>query len=339
MAPRSRTRRATRPSIHPSIHLGGAPRGGSGPSWAECGHRGGGDPTLPTPPHPRPQHERQLGTPGAGTLSRPLLRTARGRTRMEDTGGGGLQPSRIPRSPSGRTCPGRPRAGGDLGPGLAPHRTAPRRMARAGHAWAATPPAWSRSRCPAEPRCRRRGRRGADCQPRTDRPRGASASPCPRPARPPGEGGEEEDEDAAPGAARGQRGPGGAGRVSASLAAPRLRGPARPGVRDSCPPPAPQLTGLPGPRPLQQPLRGAHVLRLHRLHQLLLLPHGAAPMRRGDAAAAPRSAAAAPRPRPHLPAARRPAPSSGSAGLGLPAPRGRGARHGRGAARRRGRGT
>lgn len=44
-------------------------------------------------------------------------------------------------------------------------------------------------------------------------------------------------------------------------------------------PPAPRappaLTGLPRPRPLQQPLRGPHVLRLHRLHQLLLLPHGA----------------------------------------------------------------
>lgn len=41
-----------------------------------------------------------------------------------------------------------------------------------------------------------------------------------------------------------------------------------------CAPPA--LTGLPRPRPLQQPLRGPHVLRLHCLHQLLLLPHGAA---------------------------------------------------------------
>lgn len=45
-------------------------------------------------------------------------------------------------------------------------------------------------------------------------------------------------------------------------------------------PPAPRappaLTGLPRPRPLQQPLRGPHVLRLHCLHQLLLLPHGAA---------------------------------------------------------------
>lgn len=43
----------------------------------------------------------------------------------------------------------------------------------------------------------------------------------------------------------------------------------------SAPPVPPSLTGLSGPRPLQQPLRGPHVLRLHRLHQFLLLPHGA----------------------------------------------------------------
>lgn len=56
--------------------------------------------------------------------------------------------------------------------------------------------------------------------------------------------------------------------------------PSSPCTRAVWAPPAarapPALTGLPRPRPLQQPLRGPHVLRLHCLHQLLLLPHGAA---------------------------------------------------------------
>lgn len=111
-------------------------------------------------------------------------------------------------------------------------------------------------------------------------------------------------------------------RVWVLLAPPRPRGPAasppslapgRWGPRRPLAPPA--LTGLPRPRPLQQPLRGPHVLRLHRLHQLLLLPHGAAgPQRRSALRALGGSeAAAAPRLRPHplraACAARRPAPS------------------------------
>lgn len=86
-------------------------------------------------------------------------------------------------------------------------------------------------------------------------------------------------------------------RVWALLAPPRPRGPTAslPALRRegwglaagvgpwrAAPPAPPALTGLSGPRPLQQPLRGPHVLRLHRLHQLLLLPHGAVgPQQRG----------------------------------------------------------
>ena len=84
------------------------------------------------------------------------------------------------------------------------------------------------------------------------------------------------------------------------------------------PPVRPALTGLSGPRPLQQPLRGPHVLRLHRLHQFLLLPHGAtgaaatrlssvrsARLRGGGGPAAPAASSSLPRrllrrPRPSL---------------------------------------
>lgn len=201
-------------------------------------------------------------------------------------------------------------------------------MAPAGHAWAATPPAWS---CPpppftAKPVIKHRvGRRGLTeivslwvapyCKGPSLSPqcvlggKGESASPLKSPSRNQqpaaweGRGSERRGDRQRPqgtvgaagarrglgggsgarcrpssraGARRGGRGP----RVWALLAPPHPRRPTaslpRPAPRRWGPRPRPALTGLPRPRPLQQPLRGPHVLRLHRLHQLLLLPHGAA---------------------------------------------------------------
>lgn len=151
----------------------------------------------------------------------------------------------------------------------------------------------------------------------------------PGPAPPPGT-------EASPSCTRRGEGP-------RAASGPRARrGSLHPAPPNSAPP---TLTGFPRPRPLQQPLRGPHVLRLHSLHQLLLLPHGAA----GAAATLLRSVRSA-RLRSNGGSPAAPAASSSSATafpppaplavlrlrLGLQARMGRGARHGRGAARRRG---